>query len=219
MQRWLWTSAQETTKATPFSLMFGCSAQLPIDLELNLPTATYSTKSSCMSNFSKHMTQFVSKLLWNKTSTRSFMMNMHVVPHTVLDDSVTNTYLVITLYSIWERNWISQCSVPCKQDAIQKIILLHLINFPVVPRSTCSTITFTFKCLYISARGPYACTTQPLVCLFTSPDFYNCERAEYKPLLEHLSVKQIGSVSSQKWAEQVLCSQECSWLHSSRVHK
>ena len=156
--------------------------------------------------------------LW-KTSTRSFMMNMHVVPHTVLDDSVTNTYLVITLYSIWERNWISQCSVPCKQDAIQKIILLHLINFPVVPRSTCSTITFTFKCLYISARGPYACTTQPLVCLFTSPDFYNCERAEYKPLLEHLSVKQIGSVSSQKWAEQVLCSQECSWLHSSRVHK
>ena len=39
------TSQQETTAATPFSLMFGRSAQLPIDLEFNLPVETYNSLS------------------------------------------------------------------------------------------------------------------------------------------------------------------------------
>ena len=46
----------------------------------NLPTATYNGL-----NFSKHMLQFVSTLLWNKTGTRSCMMNMHMVSHVMLE--------------------------------------------------------------------------------------------------------------------------------------
>ena len=39
------TSVQEMTGATPFSLMFGRSVQLPIDLEFNLPVVTYNSLS------------------------------------------------------------------------------------------------------------------------------------------------------------------------------
>ena len=52
------TSVQETTGATPFSLMFGRPAQLPIDLEFNLPTATYgNSPNSYQHQLREHLQQ------------------------------------------------------------------------------------------------------------------------------------------------------------------
>ena len=78
------TSAKETTKASPFSLVFGRSYQLMLSsiFPLKLTTAPANIKSTCMSNFSKHIRQFVTTHWRNKAG---YMINMRMVPHIMLE--------------------------------------------------------------------------------------------------------------------------------------
>ncbi len=51
------TSMQETTRATPFFLMFGRHAKLPIDIEFNLPTSNYSSLSQYQKRLGEQLQQ------------------------------------------------------------------------------------------------------------------------------------------------------------------
>ena len=59
------TSMQETIGATPFSLMFGRSARLPIDIEFNLPSPNYGSLDQivCSNNFGR-LTQLCENTHW-----------------------------------------------------------------------------------------------------------------------------------------------------------
>jgi len=51
------TNVQETSGAMPFSLMFGLSAQLPIDLEFNLPVVTNNSLSQYQKQLGEQLQQ------------------------------------------------------------------------------------------------------------------------------------------------------------------
>ena len=69
------TSMQETIGATPFSLMFGRSARLPIDIEFNLPSPNYGGLDQivCSNNFGR-LTQLCENTHWlNSPSSNACM--------------------------------------------------------------------------------------------------------------------------------------------------
>ena len=94
------TSAQETTKASPFSLMFGRSAQLPIDLEFNLPTETYNSPSQ----YQKHLRE---QLQQAYTTVRHHSLVEQSRQKDVYDQHVHGT-----TYNVGDEVWLHCPAVP-----------------------------------------------------------------------------------------------------------